>query len=92
MRWGGGQQQCPLGLALQQFSWGCEGLVIIIVIIAIDSPSLLAPSALPCPFALPLHLLPLLFLPFIIPVDSHFKVHRGSATKFQKGDRNWYDI
>ena len=50
---------------------GCEGLVIVIVI-TIDSPGLLALSALPCPFVLPLHLLPLLFLPFIVAVNSHF--------------------
>ena len=65
----GGRQWRPLGLASQKFSWGCEGLV---VVVAIDSPGLLALSALPCPFVLPLHLLPLLFLPFIVAVNSCF--------------------
>ena len=64
----GGWQRHPLGLASQQFSWGCEGLVIV----AIDSPGLLALSTLPCPFVLPLHLLPLLSLPFIVAVDLRF--------------------
>ena len=60
----GGQQWRPLGLALQKFFCGCEGLVVVVV--AVDSPGLLAPSTLPFPFALTPHLpppLPLLFLP-----------------------------
>ena len=71
----GGRQRCPLGLALQKFFCGCEGLVVIVVVVAVDSPGLLAPSTLPFPFALAPHLpppLPLLFLPFIGAVDSSF--------------------
>ena len=71
----GGRQRRPLGLASQKFFCGCEGLVIVVVVVAVDSPGLLAPSTLPFPFALAPHLpppLPLLFLPFIGAVDSSF--------------------
>ena len=70
----GGRQRRPLGLASQKFFCGCEGLVVVVVVVvAVDSPGLLAPSTLPFPFALTPHLpppLPLLFLPFIGTVDS----------------------